>query len=31
MSKEDVMSRYTFEGNRPGLSIVVGWDNPLKT
>lgn len=25
------MSRYTFEGNRQGLSIVVGWDNPLKT
>ena len=25
------MSRYTFEGNRPALSIVVGWDNPLKT
>jgi hypothetical protein len=25
------MSRYTFEGRRPGLSIVVGWDNPLKT
>ena len=25
------MSRYTFEGNRPELSIVVGWDNPLKT
>jgi hypothetical protein len=31
MSKEDVMSRYTFEGSRPELSIVVGWDNPLKT
>jgi hypothetical protein len=31
MSKEDTMSRYTFEGNRQGLSIVVGWDNPLKT
>jgi len=25
------MSRYTIEGNRPALSIVVGWDNPLKT
>jgi hypothetical protein len=25
------MSRYTLEGNRKGLSIVVGWDNPLKT
>jgi len=25
------VSRYTFEGNRPALSIVVGWDNPLKT
>jgi hypothetical protein len=23
------MSRYTFEGNRPALSIIVGWDNPL--
>src|SRR5690349_22287849 len=27
--QEDVMSRYTFEGNRPELSIVIGWDNPL--
>jgi hypothetical protein len=25
------MSRYTFAGQRPGLSIVVGWDNPLGT
>jgi hypothetical protein len=25
------MSRYEFEGNEPGVSIVVGWDNPLKT
>jgi hypothetical protein len=23
------MSRYTFEGNRAELTIVVGWDNPL--
>jgi hypothetical protein len=25
------MSRYTFAGHRPELSIVVGWDNPLRT
>lgn len=25
------MSRYTFEGNRPEFSIVVGWDNPLES
>jgi hypothetical protein len=25
------MSRYTFAGHRPELSIVVGWDHPLKT
>ncbi len=25
------MSRYTFAGNKPGRSITVGWDNPLKT
>ena len=25
------MSRYTFEGSRTGLTIVVGWDNPLRT
>src|SRR3954453_4869943 len=29
--REDAMSRYTIEGNRPELSIVVGWDNPLKS
>lgn len=25
------MSRYTIGGNRPEISIVVGWDNPLMT
>jgi hypothetical protein len=25
------MSRYTFRGNRPGLRIDAGWDNPLGT
>lgn len=25
------MSRYTFTGNQPNLSIVVGWDRPLKS
>jgi hypothetical protein len=25
------MSRYTFTGHRPALSIVVGWDKPLRT
>ena len=25
------MSRYTIGGNRPELSIVVGWDSPLKS
>jgi hypothetical protein len=25
------MSRYTFAGHRPELSIIVGWDNPLRT
>ena len=25
------MSRYTFAGHRPELSIVVGWDNPLRS
>ena len=25
------MSRYTFEGNTTGLTVVVGWDNPLRT
>jgi hypothetical protein len=25
------MSRYTIGGNTPELSIVLGWDNPLRS
>jgi hypothetical protein len=25
------MSRYTIEALRPGLTVDVGWDNPLRT
>jgi hypothetical protein len=25
------MSRYCIPSQRPGLTVVVGWDNPLRT
>src|SRR5262244_2912011 len=30
-SREVSMSRYCIPSQRPGLTVIVGWDNPLRT